>query len=84
MEADDCRAKLRAWIDRLGADVASNEQGADYLHEGLLRVLGDREACLYDADMQCCFTLLEDVHKEIQRVSAEVGLSVNIIITQLW
>ena len=83
-EADDCRTKLRAWIDRLGADFDPDKRGADYLHGGLLRVLGDREASLYDADMQCCFTFLGDVHEETQQISAEVGLPVNRIITQPW
>ena len=80
-EADDCRAKLRAWIDRLGANFDPDKQGADYLHEGLLRVLGDRETCHYDADMQCCFTFLGDVYEEAQQISAEVGLPVNRIIS---
>ena len=50
-EADACRAKLRAWTERLGADFDPDKQGADYLHEGLLRVFDDHEACLYDSDM---------------------------------
>ena len=81
-EADDCRVKLRAWIDRLGADFDPDKQGADYLYEGLLRVFDDREACLYDADMQCCFTFLEDVYEETQQISADVGLPVNRAVTR--
>ena len=80
-ESDACRAKLRAWIKRLHADFDPGRRGADCLHEGLLRMLDDREERIYNADMRC-WTFLGDVHEETQQISSDIGLPVNIIITR--
>lgn len=65
-EADACRAKLRVWIERLRTDFDPGKRGADYLHEGLLRVFDDHEERIYNTYMQCCCAFLDNIHRAMQ------------------
>lgn len=59
-EADASREKMATWITRLGDEFDPEIAGACYLHKGLLRVLSDQEAAMYDRDRDCWMTYLDE------------------------
>ena len=53
------------WTTFLGPVFHPDIPAADYLHEGLLRLLSDEEASRYDRDRECWQTYLDDPASEL-------------------
>jgi hypothetical protein len=73
-EQEDCQEMMVRWIERLGADFDPELTAEEYLHGGLLRVLGEGEAAAYSNDQKCWMFYLDDPRSDAAQKLRSAGL----------